>query len=323
MPFGLIDPDAPRDRPADADAAGQLIRKWSNRASSRDLQRTADRYHPTPELVDAINVALTVGAPLLLTGKPGTGKTQVAYYLQWYLHVPDEHFHVHAIRSGSTADELTYTLDEVRYFHAAQGGGAAPKIADHINKGPLWKAYRAGRQSIVLIDEIDKASRDFPNDLLFVLDQHKFRVPELDVRDAAGNVIKPEWIALEDGTPAPLIVITSNSERRLPEPFLRRCIFHHIEASAEQVKAAVRAHRERWKHLDDALVEVATERGLSLEQRRVRAPTLGELLVWISILDAMAGAGHPIVAAELRDAELRDLPAISALIKDGDDLGRL
>lgn len=317
MPFGLIDPDHPQRRPEAVDLAAANL----ERAGRHDLRTSAPVYQPSPELVEAINVAATLGAPLLLTGKPGTGKTQVAYYLKWYLRVDDDHFHVHPIRSTSVATELTYTVDEVRYFHAAHNRDHA-NIArrDFVEPGPLWRAYTSTKPSVVLIDEVDKAPRDFPNDLLFVLDQHCFRVPEYSDPDTG----KMYWVERALGVAPPIIVITSNSERRLPAPFLRRCVFHHIELTPELLRRAVRAHLDRWPTLDETVIDAAVDRSLEMEGRRLRKPpSTAELILWLSVIDAMGGIEAGLDAKRLSHLALRDLPALSVLIKDADDFGRL
>lgn len=319
MKFGLIDRHRPEARPG-----GPVRVEAGPERLGRDLTRTAQCYRPAPELVDAINVAVSVGAPLLLTGQPGTGKTQVAFYLKWYLEVDDDNFHVHPIRSTSVAEELTYTVDEVRYFQAAHiRRDEDVSRRGFLQPGPLWKAYRSHRQSIVLIDEIDKAPRDFPNDLLFVLDQGKFRVPEHEEATQDGAIM-PVWIERAKGAPPPIIVITSNSERRLPDPFLRRCVFHHIRFTAELLRTAVRAHLERWPNLDGEVVDAALERSLEMGQRRLRKPpSTAEIILWLSVLDLMAAGGRDVRADTLRYTSLRDLPALSTLIKDADDVDRL
>lgn len=323
MAFGIIDPINPAERPG---TPPRLTGDRVERTRRRDLRRTAAFYRPSAALVDAINVAVEVGAPLLLTGQPGTGKTQVAFYLKWYLGLDDEHFHVHPIRSTSKAHELTYSVDEVRYFHAAQTHRETDVARrDFVEKGPLWKAYDAERQSIVLIDEIDKAPRDFPNDLLFVLDQHRFRIPEYDAPDPEDpSRTLPFWVERQDEGPPPIIVITSNSERRLPDPFLRRCIFHHIRFTRELLRTAVHAHLDGWANVDAEVAKAVIDRSMQLRERRLRKPpSTAEIILWLSVLDAMAGAGQGVDAEHIRRADVHDLPALSVLVKDADDLAQL
>ncbi len=172
----------------------------------------------------------------------------------------------------------------------------------------LWQAYEEPGPSVLLIDEIDKAPRDFPNDLLLELDQHAFRHPFRD-----------EQVSPKHNKP-PIVVITSNVERRLPDAFLRRCIFYHIELTDELVKNAVRARAGDFPHLDPAAQDVALERFWELHQheRLQKRPSTAEVLVWMAILSARG-----VSEAALRHADLHKLPGLHALIKDKGDLDRL
>ena len=300
MTFRLLDPDAREGRRADLDAARPPARLGNHRAAAPDFQ-------PGDGLVDAINVALAVGAPLLLTGEPGTGKTQVAHYVAWFFEVPLFQLNV---RSTTTAGDLMYRFDTVGYFHAAHDPRRERvDRADFVDPGPLWAAYDAEHRAVVLVDEVDKAPRDFPNDLLHVLDQNAFTVSE------TGRAVTPR-----EGAAPPLIIITSNSERRLPEPFLRRCIFHHIEFDEALLRKAVAARVGDFPRLDAAAREAAVARFVELRARRLRKkPATAELLVWLAVLSAR-DAGD---AEALRNMPLRELPALSTLVKDRDDLSEL
>ncbi len=318
MSFDLL---VPRARPKSAEAL--LGRELPSTLGNH--VRSAPHFQPDEGLVEAINVALSVGAPLLLTGEPGTGKTQLAWYLAWYFRLGSDPpaddgrpgwaqaVHPLYVRSTTTARDLLYDFDAVRYFREAQAGGTGTTRAACVDPGPLWKAYEAGGRAVVLIDEVDKAPRDFPNDLLNVLDQNTFRVPERDEADKRYTVDL-------DGKNPPIVVITSNSERRLPEPFLRRCIFYRLKLDEGLVKKAVDARVEAgdYSNLAEATIERAQKqfwaiRGLNGIRKK---PATGELLLWLGALNAMGGA-----SAEALDKAkaLKELPALSVLVKDTDD----
>ncbi len=284
----------------------------------------APYFHADSKLLAAINVALAVRAPLLLTGEPGTGKTLVAYHLAWYFQLgadePGEDGRpgwaqaVHAlhVRSTSTWRDLLYDFDAVRYFREKESTSRAACVTP----GPLWRAYAAQGKAIVLIDEVDKAPRDFPNDLLNVLDQGWFRVPEREEPNG------PEYRVAAPSSPPP-IIITSNSERQLPAPFLRRCIFHHIKLDEDLVGAVVEAHRKagHFPKLDKATLEAGLARFHDIRKltNLRKKPTTSELLLWFSVLNWMGADAH----AKVRQPDLAKLEALSVLIKDSDDLSAL
>ncbi len=301
--FHRLDPKRHKTRPPEAFAAPDRSQDLN------DHETAAPYFQPSDELVDAINIALAVEAPLLLTGEPGTGKTQVAFYVAHYFGLRDRLFRLY-VRSTTRAEDLLYRFDEVAYFRAAQDSARRPeeKIdkGEFIEQGPLWQAYVGEGPSIVLVDEIDKAPRDFPNDLLNVLDQHEFRVGPTreDVRPA--------------GSP-PLIIITSNSERRLPEPFLRRVIFHNILFDEEVLRRAVTARGAQLK-LAESVRDAAISRFMELRGQNLRKkPATAELLVWLTVLSAQGG----LTAAELLGLPLAKLPGLATLVKDREDLAQL
>ena len=172
------------------------------------------RYLADPKLVTAVNTALAVEQPLLVTGEPGTGKTMLAWSIASELGLgPVLEFHT---RSDNQARDTLYDFDYLlRFYHAQTRDARAENLESYIRWQALGEAIRSETPRVVLIDEVDKAPRDFPNDLLDELDRMEFRVPEL------GLICK--------SARRPVVVVTSNSERQLPDPFLRRCIFHRID----------------------------------------------------------------------------------------------
>jgi MoxR-like ATPase len=169
--FDLIDPH--RSEPL---GSAELARRQPPKGL-HDLRASAPLYQVDSKLADAINVALALGAPLLVTGEPGTGKTQLGYYLAWYFGL-EQPFEL-AIKSTTVFQDLLYRFDTVAYFRDGRVGTGSLDKEQFVSPGPLWQAIEkvnAGEPAIVLLDEIDKAPRDFPNDLLRELDQFRFVV---------------------------------------------------------------------------------------------------------------------------------------------------
>jgi MoxR-like ATPase len=270
------------------------------------LEESAQSYQLDASLETALNMALVVGTPLLLTGEPGTGKTQVAWYLGWYFGIP---VYTYQVRSTSSADDMKYDFDAVAYLRNAQDDKEAAKDRTaYLRKKGLWQAYECETPSILLIDEIDKAPRDFPNDLLQELANHRFQHP-----------FQNETITPVSGKP-PIVIITSNVERRLPDAFLRRCIFHHIELTEELVRQAVEARKSSFPRLDEETRSEALVRFKEIRENEQiqKLPTTAEVLVWLSILSAQG-----VTAEDLKSASLDELPGLTALLKDKEDIDRL
>jgi MoxR-like ATPase len=225
----------------------------------------------------------------------------------------DERFFRLDVKSNTGHEELTYRFDAVAYLHAANDprrSSAPITKGEFIEQGVLWRAFEADGPCVVLIDEIDKAPRGFPNDLLRVLDEHSFHCKERNRDIGRGE------------RPPPFILVTSNNERRLPEAFLRRCIFHHIVLGETLVQKAVTAHcgHPDFPDLAEPVRTAAIRRFFGLRARDLgKKPSLGELLVWLTIL-AAKGFDDP---GHLETCPLGALPALPALINEQDDLERL
>ncbi len=297
----LADPTLLRQRPARR-PEGTLE---TGKGRENSLTADARRFVPGRELEDAINTAIAVNEPLLITGEPGTGKTTAAYYTAWKLGLGEViHFQV---KSETVARDLLYHFDTVRYFHDAHFAGnqqeELPDKANYVEHRALWHALTADTPKMLLIDEIDKAPRDFPNDLLHELHEWEFKVPETG-QTVHGNQENQ-----------PVVFITSNSERRLPEPFLRRCVYHHIRFDNELIRQIVESRRDEYPALDEGFRRMAVDRFLRLRESGLRKrPASGELLVWLRIL------GLRVKEYPRLEEDLAHLPHLGVLIKDHQDM---
>ena len=238
-------------------------------------------YLPSNELVNVVNLSLFLKKrPLLIKGDPGSGKTRLARAVADELGM--RYFAWH-IKSTSRARDGLYMYDAVRRLHDAQlarsTGGGGSEVADirsYIRMGVLGRAFQSDRRAVVLIDEIDKADIDFPNDLLLEMDEQRFVIEE------TGEVIQAKH--------PPLFIITSNDEKDLPDAFLRRCVFYYIEfPSPDQLEKIVSAH---FKDAPDRLVRASVDRfvqlRLDMEKDKGKAGkkvSTSELLDWFAVLN--------------------------------------
>ena len=225
-------------------------------------------YIATKDLQLAVNAAITLERPLLIKGEPGTGKTMLAEELAASLGTDLIQWH---IKSTTKAQQGLYEYDAVSRLRDSQlGDDRVHDIGNYIVKGKLWQAFEAGNRPILLIDEIDKADIEFPNDLLLELDKMEFFVYETQERVVA--------------TERPIVIITSNNEKELPDAFLRRCFFHYIQfPTPEEMQQIVDVHFPdlKKKLLDEALkafFEIRDVPGLK------KKPSTSELIDWLKLL---------------------------------------
>lgn len=259
-----------------------------------------DNYIASKDLQISVNASIAMEKPLLIKGEPGTGKTLLAHEIAKGLNKPLFTWH---IKSTTKAQQGLYEYDAVSRLRDSQlGDEKVHDISNYIVKGKLWEAFEADERVVLLIDEIDKADIEFPNDLLLELDKMEFFCYELN------KTIKAKH--------RPIVIISSNNEKELPDAFLRRCFFHYISfpdrATLEQI---VQVH---YPNLENDLVQEAME--LFYQIRSVRGlkkkPSTSELLDWIKLL--MVGK---INATELGQAASDgNLPLVGAVIKNEQDL---
>lgn len=277
----------------------------------------SEKYLCDPQLAQAFHMARTLGMPLLIEGEPGTGKTELPLH---YAESMELDLHVYPVGSKSNVEQFVARFDHVKYLRDSQieilnaqrdekgldtklsTGGRNPELlADYVAKGPAAKAY-GSPNSVLLIDEIDKAPREFPNDLLYALSHRKFIMPE------SGEEVS---VSEQD---MPAIVITSNREQELPTAFKGRCIYHYIHFPDKDVmKQIIDKH---YPNVDEQVVKVALDvfyhlRRLGLE----RAPTTREILNWLKYVRE--------ASTEEAIRKIEGLEGIGALIKTQADMERV
>jgi MoxR-like ATPase len=260
-----------------------------------------DDYVATDELQLAVNAAIQLQKPLLIKGEPGTGKTMLAEQIAKSLDLPLIQWH---IKSTTKAQQGLYEYDAVSRLRDSQlGDDKVQDISNYIIQGKIWQAFQSEKQSVLLIDEIDKADIEFPNDLLLELDKMEFFVYETK------EVVK--------ATTRPIIIITSNNEKELPDAFLRRCFFHYIEfPDTVTMEKIVEVHhpglkKELVSRAMDIFFEVRKVPGLK------KKPSTSELIDWLKLLMA-----DDIPADILKDKDVKNAipPLHGALLKNEQDV---
>lgn len=261
---------------------------------SKNFTSTGD-YIVDEELARIVEAAVALERPLLIKGEPGTGKTRLAHAVAAWLGKPLLTWNV---KSTTRAQEGLYTYDTVARLNDARfGDHDISDIGQYIKLGKLGQAFASKEQCVLLIDEIDKAELEFPNDLLAELDEMRFHIPETDETIAARQ--------------RPIVIITSNAEKELPDAFLRRCVFHYIAFPDEELmKQIIRVH---YPDLEEKLADAAI--GKFYEIRAMpeirKAPSTSELLDWIRTLVASGVDEQQIAQA---------VPLLGVLLKKPQDV---
>lgn len=255
----------------------------------------SDDYVVTKELMNAVNVSIALQKPLLIKGEPGTGKTMLAESISKAL---DMDLIIWGIKSTTKPQEGLYVYDTVQRLYDSQfGEGNVSDIKQYIKLGKLGEAFTSDKQVVLLIDEIDKADLEFPNDLLWELDKMEFYINETK------ETIKTKH--------RPIVIITSNAEKELPDAFLRRCIFHYIEfPDAEKMEEIINVH---FGNIDQKLCQKALEAFYEIRKMDEiqKKPSTSELLDWIQAL-MISGVDIENLSSEM--------PFVGVLLKKNQDI---
>ena len=258
----------------------------------------SQNYVASEELMRAVNIAMVLEKPLLIKGEPGTGKTMLAEAISQAL---GKKLIIWNIKSTTKAQDGLYVYDVVQRLYDSQFGNAGvDDVKKYIKLGKLGEAFSADEQVVLLIDEIDKADLEFPNDLLWELDRMEFYIPETKETVQARQ--------------RPIVIITSNAEKELPDAFLRRCVFHYIEFPDRELMAEiVRVH---FPDLDEALLTQVLEAFYRIRQLPSikKKPSTSEIIDWLRAL--VHGGVDP-------SRVVKEVPYLGVLLKKNEDMDAL
>jgi MoxR-like ATPase len=255
--------------------------------------KATDFYVAAEDVADVVNLAAALKRPILVEGEPGCGKTKLAYSIAAEKRLGD--VIKISVKSTSRAQDLLHRVNSLRRLQDAQSPGntQAQHLYPYLSLGPLGEAIHKRRRQVVLIDEIDKADIDFPNDLLDVLETFSFQIDDLPPEEEEACRAKKGFgrTVVGDGDAPPIVVITSNREKRLPEAFLRRCLYVRVKfpETASELQEIVRKNtRQSLPALDEVVLNAAVVSFLKVRQLSLgstqKPPTTSELIDWVQIL---------------------------------------
>ena len=271
---------------------------WAGKDFNMKEFKGSQNYVASEELLRAANIAMVLQKPLLIKGEPGTGKTMLAEAISQAL---GKKLIIWNIKSTTKAQDGLYVYDVVQRLYDSQfGGQGVDDIEKYVKLGKLGEAFTDEEQVILLIDEIDKADLEFPNDLLWELDRMEFHIPE------TGKTVTARH--------RPVVIITSNAEKELPDAFLRRCVFHYIEFPDKELMAEiVRVH---FPDLDDKLLTQALEAFYRIRQmpQIKKKPSTSEIIDWLRALVHEGVDPKRVV---------KEVPYLGVLLKKNEDMDAL
>lgn len=295
--------------------------------TSFKMKQGDGKYFPSEKLIKAIELATLLNKPLLIAGEPGTGKTDAAHHIAEHFGLGD--LLIYNTQTSSSAQDLLYRYNSLAHFQYSRSNTellSAHKLIEKsfITYNPLGEAIKASadkKRRVVLIDEIDKAPRDLPNDMLDIIENMRFKIDELKINKKENEADISEIVG--DDNYKPIVILTTNSEKSLPEPFLRRCIFFYINFEEVDLLTILKNKLSDIQYSDEQWNIIIRYFKLVREELRGKKPATAELIMWTWVLNK-----YEISPEMLNESSKISKPdylknSYSVLIKDNDDWQRI